>query len=70
MTAVGDRIPGYWTSVPPTGMFEQRIDFRHTKDCEAVWENRSTFIWKQSEPQSVIKREADFWSLNLTNVCH
>lgn len=52
------------------GMFEQRIDFRHTKDCEAVWENRSTFIWKQSEPQSVIKREADFWSLNLTNVCH
>ena len=52
------------------GMFEQRMDFRRTKDCEAVWETRSTFIWKLSEPQSVIKRQADFWSLNLTNVCH
>jgi hypothetical protein len=52
------------------GTFEQRIDFRRTQDCEAVWETRSTFLWKQSEPQNVIKREADFWSLNLTNVCH
>jgi hypothetical protein len=52
------------------GMFEQRMDFRHTQNCEAVWETRSTFLWKQSEPQKIIKREADFWSLNLTNVCH
>jgi hypothetical protein len=52
------------------GTFEQRIDFRHTKGCEAVWETRTTFIWKPNDRQSVIKHETDFWSLNLTSVCH
>src|ERR1700683_5336433 len=69
---VGDRQIDSWiVDISATnGMFEQRIDFRRTQDCEAVWETRATFMWTESEPQRVIKREANFWSLNLTNVCH